>query len=116
MRHRNKGRKFGRERDQRKAFLKSLAVNLFIKEKIKTTEARAKEMRVLVERLITKAKKGDLQAAKETARFLPKNVAQKLFKEIAPKYKERNGGYTRIIRLGRRTSDGAPMVVIELVS
>lgn len=115
MRHSKRGRKFGRERDQRKAFFKSLAANLILKEKIKTTEARAKEMRRLVERLITKAKKGDLVGLRSAERFLEKKTLNKLVKEVAPKYKERPGGYTRIIKLGRRSSDGAPMAIIELV-
>ena len=115
MRHKNKGRKFGLKKDQRKAFLKSLVVNLIMKGKIKTTEARAKEMRGLVERLITKTKKGDLAGARYAEKFLPKATVAKLFKEIAPKYKERAGGYSRIIKLGERRSDGAPMVFIELL-
>lgn len=115
MRHKNKGRKFGREKDQRKAFLKSLAVNLIMKGKIKTTEARAKEMRGLLDALITKTKKGDLIGVRYAEKFLPKAAAAKLFKEIAPKYKDRAGGYSRITKLGRRGSDGAPMVFIELI-
>jgi len=115
MRHKNKGRKFGLKRDQRKAFLKSLAVNLIMKGKIKTTEARAKEMRGLVERLITKTKKGDLVGIRYAEKFLPKAAVAKLSKEVAPKYKERAGGCSRIIKLGERRSDGAPMVFIELV-
>lgn len=115
MRHAKKGRKFGRKRDQRRAFLKSLTVNLILKGKIKTTEARAKEMRRFVERLITKTKKGNLAGIRLAEKFLSKIVVKKLVKEIAPKYKERQGGYTRITRLGRRPSDGAEVVVIELV-
>lgn len=115
MRHKNKGRKFGLKRDQRKAFLKSLATNLIMKGKIKTTEARAKEMRGLVEKLITKTKKGDLVSVRYANKFLPKAAAAKLFKEVAPKYKERAGGYCRIIKLGSRSSDGADMVFIELL-
>lgn len=115
MRHQRKGRKFGRKTDQRKAFLKSLAVNLILRGKIKTTEARAKEMRQVVERLITKTKKGDLAGIRLAGRFLPTAALNKLVKEIAPRYKERVGGYTRITKLGLRTSDSAPMVFIELV-
>lgn len=115
MRHLNKGRKFGREKDQRKAFLKSLAVNLIMKGKIKTTEARAKEMRGLLDRLITKTKKGDLVGVRYAEKSLPKAAAAKLFKEVAPKYKDRAGGYSRIVKLGSRGSDGAPMVFIELI-
>ncbi|MFH0852496.1 MAG: 50S ribosomal protein L17 [bacterium] len=115
MRHANKGRKFGRTRDKRKAFLKGLAANLIMNGKIKTTEARAKEMRGFVERLITKAKKGGIEGARNAEKFLPKPAVAKLIKEVAPKYKERAGGYTRIIKLGQRTTDAAAVVIIELV-
>lgn len=115
MRHKNKGRKFGLKRDQRRAFLKSLAANLILKGKIKTTEARAKEMRTLVERLITQAKTNNLSKIRLAGRFLPKNALSYLIKNVAINYKERPGGYTRIIKLGPRSSDSAPMVIIELV-
>jgi large subunit ribosomal protein L17 len=115
MRHANKGRKFGRKRDQRQAFLKSLVVNLILKGKIKTTEARAKEMRGLLERLITKVKKENLTGTRYAEKYLPKVAVTKLLKDVAPKYKDRAGGYCRIIKLGRRTGDGAPMVFIELI-
>jgi len=115
MRHKKKGRKFGRKRDQRKAFLKSLAVNLILKGKIKTTQARAKESRRLTERLITFAKKNDLNGVRFAEKILPKTAVKKLIKEIAPKYTERKGGYTRITKIGRRKSDGAEMVFIEFV-
>jgi len=115
MRHANKGRKFGRERDKRRAFLKGLAVNLIMNGKIKTTEARAKEMRGFVERLITKARKGDISGARNAEKFLSKPAVAKLIKEVAPKYKERTGGYTRIIKLKGRTTDAAPVVIIELI-
>lgn len=115
MNHRKVGRKFNRERDQRKAFLKSLAVNLILRGKIKTTQARAKEMRRLVERLITKTKKGGLSGVRFSEKLLPEAAVKKLTKEIAPRYSERSGGYTRIIRLGQRKGDSAEMVIIELV-
>ncbi|OIO47563.1 MAG: 50S ribosomal protein L17 [Parcubacteria group bacterium CG1_02_40_82] len=115
MRHKNRGRKFGQKRDQRRAFLKSLVINLIMQGKIKTTEARAKEIRGLAERLITKTKKGDLANIRFAQRFLPKTALNKLVKEIAPKYKERAGGYTRIVKLGQRSSDGAPVVFIEFI-
>ncbi len=108
-------RKFGREKDQRRAFKKGLAANLILKEKIKTTEARAKEIRSLVERRITYAKKDTLAGTRKAARFLTPPVVKKLSKEIAPRFKERKGGYTRITKLGRRMSDGAPMVFIEIL-
>ena len=115
MRHKNKGRKFGRKRDQRKAFLKSLAVNLIMKGRIKTTAARAKEIRQKVERLITQTKKGDLNGIRLAEKFLPKLAVAKLVKEIAKKYVDRAGGYTRITRLGARRGDSAQMVIIEFV-
>ncbi len=108
-------RKFGRTTDQRRAFLKSLAANLVLKEKIKTTEARAKEVRSLVERLITYGKKNDLSARRAIAANLPLVAAKKVYKEIAPRFLERQGGYTRITKIGQRMSDGAKMAFIELV-
>ena len=115
MRKRHRGRKFGRKRDQRKALLKSLARELFLKERIKTTEAKAKELRSFAERFIEKAKEKNLSNIRYVARFFAKDVVKKLFYEIGPKYKERKGGYTRILKLGQRKSDGAKMAIIELV-
>lgn len=108
-------RKFGRKIGQRKALLKGLAVNLFMRGKIKTTETRAKEMRSLAERLIEKTKKGDLAGIRYVAKILPKATVKKLAKDIAPKYKDRQGGYTRIFKLGRRKNDAAKTAIIELV-
>jgi len=108
-------RKFGRKCGQRKALLKSLAANLFLHGKIKTTEAKAKELRSFAERLIQKVKKNDLVGVRYIAKFLPPVVVKKLAKEIGPKYIDRAGGYTRIIKLGRRKSDSAPVAIIELV-
>lgn len=117
MRHQKKGRKFGREKNQRRAFLKSLAVNLIMHGKIKTTLARAKELRPFAERLVTHVKTHNTLSAeyREVSKFLPKEATKKLVKEIAPKFKERNGGYTRIIRLGQRDGDAAKMAFIEFV-
>ena len=115
MRHKKKGRKFGREKDQRKALLKSLASNLFLHEKIKTTEAKAKELRMVAEKMITKAKKGGIANQRLLSKELSVKIVKKLTDEIAPQCKERNGGYTRIIKLGQRQADGAEMVIIELV-
>ena len=106
-----KTRKFHRERNQRKAFLKSLAVNLIMRGKIATTLARAKESRIFVERMITYGKKHPSQVRK----FLPQIAAIKLIKEVAPKYKERSGGYTRIIKLLPRSGDAAKMAFVEFV-
>jgi len=115
MRKRKKGRKLSRKRDQRRALLKSLARNLILKEKIKTTEAKAKELSRFVSKFITHAKKGNLASRRYLARFFSPEVVRKLINEIGPRYKERPGGYTRIIKLGARKSNGAKMVIIELV-
>lgn len=115
MRKQKKGRKFHRKRDQRKALLKSLAEALVSKEKIKTTLARAKELSGFVEKLITRAKKEDLSARRQIAAVLTPKTAKKLVDELAPRYKKRQGGYTRILKLGPRTGDGAHMAIIELV-
>lgn len=115
MKKRKKGRKFHRERDLRRALLKSLASSVILKEKIKTTEAKAKEVAPYVEGLITIAKKGDLAARRRLAAVLIPKLVKKLVEEIAPRYKDRKGGYTRIIKLGRRINDGSKTAFIELV-
>lgn len=115
MRKRKKGRKFGRKRDQRKAFLRNLIRELLLKRKITTTLARAKEIRPMVEKLITKAKDNNLATRRYLLRKFDKLVVDKLLKEIAPSYKERKGGYTRIIHLSPRKSNGAKMAIIELI-
>jgi large subunit ribosomal protein L17 len=117
-------RKLGRTSAQRKALLRDLATDLIINERIETTEARAKELRSVVEKMITLGKRGDLHARRQAAAFIRNEVAntetgqdalQKLFSDIAPRYQDRQGGYTRIMKLGPRRGDGAPMVIIELV-
>lgn len=115
MRKRNKGRKLSRKTGQRKALLKSLARELFLKEKIRTTEAKAKEVLSFAEKQITRAKAGDLAAKRLLARKFSPEVVKKLVNEIGPRYQERKGGYTRIIKLGPRQSDGAKMAIIELI-
>jgi len=115
MKKRKANRKLNRERDQRKALLKTLATALILKEKIKTTESKAKELRVFIEPKITKAKKGGLNTIRYLNRFFNKEVVKKLVNEIGPRYKDRQGGYTRIIKLGSRKSDGAKMAIIELI-
>jgi len=112
---RRKTKTFHRKKDQRKALMKGLVRSLFIHEKIKTTEAKAKELRKLAERLISKGKKNDLAARRYLAQYLDKTTVKKVFETIIPRYKEREGGYTRIYKLGPRQSDGAEMVIIELV-
>ena len=115
MRKLVKKRKFSRKRGQRKALLKSLSRELFLNERIKTTEAKAKEMRKMVEKSITKAKKGDLAARRILVKLFSKEVVKKVVEEVAPRYEKRAGGYTRIIKLGPRKLDGARMAIIELV-
>lgn len=115
MRKRKKSRKFSRKRDQRKALLKGLGRVLLLKEKIKTTEAKAKELRKVVEKFITKSKKGNLHSRRLLLKSLSPQVVKKLFEDIAPRYKNRKGGYTRIIKLGMRKSDKARVAIIELV-
>lgn len=115
MKHKKKGRKFGRERDVRKALMKSLAFNLIKKEKIKTTEARAKELRPFVEKLVTRAKIDNLSNRRLLISRIGKRATKKLFEKIASKYQERKGGYTRIIKLPHRKSDASKMTIIEFV-
>ena len=109
-------RKLGRTSDQRKAMLRQLTTDLLEHGKIETTFYRAKEVQPVVEKMITLGKKGDLAAYRRALAFITKeDVANKLFKEIAPKYADRNGGYTRVTRLGARRGDAAEVAVIELV-
>lgn len=117
MRHGNKNRKFGRERKVRSTFLKGLALDLIRHGRITTTEARAKELRKVVEPLVTLAKSGDTASHRlAVSRLLNrKTETKKLFEEIAPNYATRPGGYTRITRLPVRKSDASRMAVIEFV-
>jgi len=115
MRKLNKGRALSRKKGPRVALLRTLATSLFLHEKIKTTEAKAKELRPLAEKMITKAKAGQIANRRVLARDLNPKIVKKLVEEIAPRYKDRNGGYTRIIKLGPRNSDSARMAIIELV-
>jgi len=115
MRKRHKRRKLSRKRDQRRALIKSLSREFFLKERIITTKAKAKELRSFVERFIERAKEKKLSNIRYLARFFGKDVLKKLFDDIGPRYKERKGGYTRILKLGPRRSDGAEMAIIELV-
>ena len=109
-------RKLGRTSDQRKAMLRQLTTDLLEKGKIETTFYRAKEVQPVVEKMITLGKKGNLAAYRRAMGFVTKeDVVSKLFKEVAPKYADRNGGYTRGTRLGPRRGDAAEMAVIELV-
>ncbi|EFI85239.1 BL21 [Listeria grayi] len=132
-------RKLGRTSSQRKALLRDLATDLIVHERIETTEARAKEVRKVVEKMITSGKKGDLHSRRQVEAFIrhevvdvvqvdvkgkdgstvkknrPVYALQKLFDDVAPRYAERQGGYTRILKKGPRRGDGAPVVIIELV-
>lgn len=117
-------RKFGRNADHRKAMLRNLATSVILYGKVETTEAKAKDMRSVVDELITLGKRGDLHARRQAAAYIRNVVAdeaksqtvlQKLFDEVAPKYADRNGGYTRVVKTGIRKGDAAPMAYIELV-
>lgn len=108
--------KLGRNSSARKALFRSVLVSFFKHERIETTEAKAKEISGLAEQLITLAKRGDLSARRQVvAEINDKEVTKKLFDEIAPKYNDRKGGYTRILKLGVRRGDAAPMALLELV-
>ena len=117
-------RKFGRNADHRKAMLRNLATSVILYGKVEATEAKAKDMRSVVDELITLGKRGDLHARRQAAAYIRNVVAdeaksqtvlQKLFDEVAPKYADRNGGYTRVVKTGTRKGDAAPMAYIELV-
>ncbi len=117
-------RKFGRNADHRKAMLRNLATSVILHGRVETTEAKAKDMRSVVDHLVTLAKKGDLSARRQAASYVrdvvaneetQKTVLQKLFEEVGPKYVNRNGGYTRVTKSGVRRGDAAPMAFIELV-
>lgn len=117
MRHHNSVRKFGRTRSQRNALIKSLALSLIVHGRIETTEAKAKEVAPYVEKLVTKAKEGTLASQRlVTSRLINrKEEANKLIDEIATRYKDRTGGYTRVLKLPKRLSDAAPMALVEFV-
>lgn len=134
MRHRVGGRKLGLPSDQRRALLKGLVRSLFQNDKIVTTETRAKDIKPIAEKLITTAKRNDIHARRLVRQFVDSNVSEfgvnaatgklarnphyvvaRLFEVIAPRYKDRPGGYTRITKIGARRGDGAPLVLLELV-
>lgn len=115
MRHHNKNRKLGRVRKQRKALLESLARSLVLHQKIKTTEPKAKELRPYVEKLVTMGKKATVASRRNLGEKLGSGAAKTLVDTISKKYKERNGGYTRIVKVKNRVSDGSKMAVIEFV-
>jgi len=116
MRHSKTGRRLGRKTSHREAMFRNMVTSLLAHEKITTTDAKAKEIRVFAEKMITLGKRGDLHAMRQAAAFIrEKSVVAKLFSTIAPRYKDRPGGYTRIIKLGIRQGDTAPVSLIELV-
>ena len=116
MRHNSAGRRLGRTTSHRIAMFRNMVTSFLEHEKITTTDAKAKELRSIAERMITLGKKGDLHATRQAAAYIrDKKVVTKLFTTIAPRYADRPGGYTRIIKLGIRPGDTAPVSVIELV-
>lgn len=116
MQHRRKGRTLSRTRDQRRALLRTLAGQLIMRGAVATSEAKAKELRPAVERLVTIAKAGTIATRRELIRRLPEAAAAKLIRDIAPRFSERPGGYTRITKLGLRRSDGSRRALIAFVS
>jgi large subunit ribosomal protein L17 len=116
MNHRKTGRKLGRTSSHRKALLRNMVTSLLEHEQVKTTDAKAKELRGVAERMITLGKRGTLHARRQALETIrSKEVASKVFDELAQRYSERPGGYTRVIKVGQRAGDAAPMSIIELV-
>lgn len=116
MRHRNTTKTLGRSATARKALLRDLATSVIVYEKVKTTQVKAKQVQPVVERLITRAKKGDLAARRYLLSYFPtEEPVNKLLEVLAPRFVDRKGGCTRITKLGTRQGDGAPMAQIELV-
>ena len=116
MRHQKAGRKLGRTSSHRKAMFRNMLTSLFEHEKIETTDAKAKELRKIAEKIVTLGEKGDLHSRRQVLRVISaKKIAKNLFDQIAPRYQSRNGGYTRIFKVGRRHGDNAPLSLIELI-
>jgi len=116
MRHQKTGRKLGRNSSQRKAMFRNLVTSLFAHQQLETTDAKAKEIRNIAEKMITLAKRGDLHARRQAlAYMLNKKVTHRLFDEMQEKYHDRQGGYVRIMKKGIRKGDGAPTSIIQLV-
>lgn len=114
MRHRKKGRALSRTSSHRKAMLRNMATSLIQHERIRTTEAKAKELRPVVEKLITLGGVDDVHSRRRARRVIQdRDALQKLFTEVGPRFKERPGGYTRILKLGARKGDGAELAIIE---
>ncbi len=109
-------RRLGRPMGHRKALVRNLVTALLEHEKIETTEVKAKEVRIVTENMISLAKKGDIHSRRQAARMISnKEILKKLFDEIATRYQDRDGGYTRIVKLGPRRGDASPMAIIELI-
>jgi len=116
MRHNKSGRTLGRKPDHRQHMMRNMVTSFLLNEKITTTITRAKELRKLAERMVTLGKRGDLHARRQAMRVIrDPQVVARLFEMIAPRYTDRPGGYTRILRIGNRLGDNSPMVIIELV-
>jgi large subunit ribosomal protein L17 len=116
MRHRKSGRKLNKTASHRKAMFSNMATSLFRHERIQTTVPKAKELRAVAEKLITLAKRGDLHARRQAARIIKDHeILQKLFSDLGPRFATRPGGYTRVLRIGVRAGDNAPLAIIELV-
>ncbi|MGA2410294.1 MAG: 50S ribosomal protein L17 [Candidatus Binataceae bacterium] len=114
MRHLNQGRKLNRTSSHRKALFRNLVLSLIEHERIKTTDAKAKELRRYADRMVTLGKRGDLSARRLAFAFMQsRDAVKKLFDEIAPRFKERAGGYTRVVKFGVRRGDAAPLSIIE---
>lgn len=117
MRHRNAGRKLGRTSDHKKAMLRNMVTSFLKEEKIITTDAKAKELRSVADKMITLGKTGTLHARRQASAYIrDRETTKKLFEELSPRFETRNGGYTRIVKVGNRIGDNAPVSMIELVA
>ncbi len=116
MRHRKRGKKLGRNSSHRKAMFRNMVTSLFKNEQLETTDAKAKELRPVAEKMITLAKRGDLHARRQALSYMKdKTVTHKMFEELKDRYLDRQGGYVRIIKKGNRKGDGAPVSIIQLL-
>ena len=116
MRHMKAGRKLGRTSSHRKAMMRNLVTSLMDHEKVTTTDAKAKELRSVADKMITLGKRGTLHARRQALSFIRDNsITKKVFEELSPRYTERAGGYTRIVKIGNRAGDNAPISIIELM-
>jgi large subunit ribosomal protein L17 len=116
MRHAKSGKKLGRDQSHRKAMFRNMVTSLLEHERIQTTDAKAKELRGITDKMITLGKRGDLHARRQALSIIrDKDVTAKVFSELADRYRDRPGGYTRVIKVGHRAGDAAPVSIIELV-